>query len=182
MYYLNSYLVSETPVVRLRGFDLLVDNASDVAKQYLNEVQVEPGGTFSADGGNTTITRSGINFPAYPYMVDGINICLRALDPGYRFTTRSIITTWGNILTKNCKNKIHDHRGAQWVAIYYAQIGKIERGEVGGVLNLGEIVLEPKVGGLVMFSGDLPHLVTPYNSSTPRVSVVSNLRSSSNES
>jgi len=88
--------------------------------------------------------------------------------------------SWGNISKKNCSNSNHVHRRTNLIACYYVNISENLGGEliINGILNnlrSKPIRIKPKIGMLIIFSGNMYHQVSPYKGDDERISIVCNI-------
>jgi len=93
---------------------------------------------------------------------------------------------WANVLRDGGYNKVHNHPGAVWSAVYYVASGDPYPEPPGngnfefmdprpGNLYGGKEILAPVPGLLMMFPAWLNHYVNPYHGESERISIAFNL-------
>lgn len=113
------------------------------------------------------------------------------LDPTYKDKTKefvgSEIAYWTNINKPGSKNKVHEHRLWQYVAVYYLQAtgtGDIvfyNPNNITDSCNLfapftSTIAISPQDGDLLVFPAWLPHEVETNTSDRDRINISMNIR------
>lgn len=93
---------------------------------------------------------------------------------------------WANVLRDGGYNKVHNHPGAVWSAVYYVASGDPDPQPPGngnfefmdprpGNIHGGKEVLPPETGQMIMFPAWLYHYVNPYRGRGERISIACNL-------
>ncbi len=93
---------------------------------------------------------------------------------------------WANLLRDGGYNKVHNHPGAVWSAVYYVAGGSPRGGEEGngdfefmdprpGNIHGGKHVVKPEAGLLILFPAWLHHYVNPYRGDSERISIAFNM-------
>lgn len=113
------------------------------------------------------------------------------LDPTYKEKTKNFVGSeivyWTNINKPGSKNKVHEHRMWQYVAVYYLQAtgtGDIvfyNPNNVTDSCNLfapftSTIAITPVEGDLIVFPAWLPHEVETNTSNKDRINISMNIR------
>ena len=103
-------------------------------------------------------------------------------------------TMWAMVMRHGDSSKPHSHADANWASVYYPDVGEdIEKVHPGSgaitfvdprngfnyvpglEMAVGEFVVNPKAGQLLVFPGWLMHYVSPYKGQRPRVSIACNV-------
>ncbi len=93
---------------------------------------------------------------------------------------------WVNLLREGGYNKVHNHPGAVWSAVYYVSAGEPDPKIPGngnfefmdprpGNIHGGKEVLPPEAGTLMVFPSWLYHYVNPYFGKGERISIAFNM-------
>lgn len=108
------------------------------------------------------------------------------LQPGDEIKALPYGGAWVNLLRDGGYNKIHNHPGAVWSAVYYVATGNPDPAIPGngsfefmdprpGNIHGGKEVIQPEPGLLMMFPAWLYHYVNPYHGTGERISIAFNL-------
>lgn len=93
---------------------------------------------------------------------------------------------WVNLLRDGGYNKIHNHPGAVWSAVYYVAAGVADPSIPGngvfefmdprpGNIHGGKEVIQPEAGLLMVFPAWLYHYVNPFHGTGERISIAFNM-------
>ena len=93
---------------------------------------------------------------------------------------------WVNLLRNGAYNKVHNHPGAVWSAVYYVSLGRPDKtipdnGLIEfmdprpGNIHGGKEKIEPEDGLLIIFPSWLYHYVNPYQGEMERISIAFNI-------
>lgn len=93
---------------------------------------------------------------------------------------------WANLLRDGGYNKVHNHPGAVWSAVYYVSTGTPAAHPPGngcfefmdprpGNIHGGKEILPPEAGLLLMFPAWLYHYVNPFHGTGERISLAFNM-------
>ena len=93
---------------------------------------------------------------------------------------------WVNLLRGGGYNKVHNHPGAVWSAVYYVTDGEPDPAVPGnglfefmdprpGNIHGGKEVIRPEPGLLMMFPSWLYHYVNPHQGKSERISIAFNM-------
>ncbi|MEX2453910.1 MAG: TIGR02466 family protein [Rhodospirillaceae bacterium] len=93
---------------------------------------------------------------------------------------------WANVLREGGYNKVHNHPGAVWSAVYYVADGEPYDNLPGtglfefmdprpGNIHGGKEVIRPDAGLLMMFPSWLYHYVNPHHGKRERISIAFNM-------
>ena len=93
---------------------------------------------------------------------------------------------WVNLLRNGAYNKVHNHPGAVWSAVYYVSLGRPDKtipdnGLIEfmdprpGNIHGGKEKIEPENGLLIIFPSWLYHYVNPYQGDMERISIAFNM-------
>ena len=101
---------------------------------------------------------------------------------------------WAMVMRHGDSSKPHCHSDASWASVYYPDVGDdVEKAHPGSgaitfvdprsgflyipglEMAVGEFVVNPKAGQLLVFPGWLMHYVNPYKGQRPRVSIACNV-------
>ena len=108
------------------------------------------------------------------------------VEPGDQIVAEPYGGAWANVLRQGGYNKVHNHPGAVWSAVYYVASGDPYPEPPGngnfefmdprpGNLHGGKEILAPVPGLLMMFPAWLNHYVNPYHGDSERISIAFNL-------
>lgn len=108
------------------------------------------------------------------------------VQPGDQIVAEPYGGAWANVLRDGGYNKVHNHPGAVWSAVYYVASGNPYPDPPGngnfefmdprpGNLHGGKEILAPEPGLLMVFPAWLNHYVNPYHGESERISVAFNL-------
>lgn len=81
------------------------------------------------------------------------------------------IALWFNVLPQGARVALHDHRQADWVAVYYVRAGDPAADLVFPEL---ERRIQVEDGLCLFFPGELEHMVEEYSGTKERVSIAIN--------
>ena len=93
---------------------------------------------------------------------------------------------WANVLRDGGYNKVHNHPGSAWSAVYYVASGEPNKNLPGngnfefmdprpGNVYGGKEIVTPEPGMLMLFPSWLYHYVNPYHGDGERISIAWNL-------
>jgi uncharacterized protein (TIGR02466 family) len=101
---------------------------------------------------------------------------------------------WAMVMRDGHYSSPHTHAGAHWASVYYPDAGDAETKEHPGSgvitfmdprsgsfpmpgldMTVGEFIVSPKTGQMLIFPGWLVHYVHPYRGRRPRVSIACNV-------
>ena len=108
------------------------------------------------------------------------------VQPGDEVLAEPYGGAWANVLREGGYNKVHNHPGAVWSAVYYVASGEPYAEPPGngnfefmdprpGNVHGGKEVITPEPGLLIMFPGWLQHYVNAYYGDGERISIAWNL-------
>jgi uncharacterized protein (TIGR02466 family) len=108
------------------------------------------------------------------------------VQPGDEVLAEPYGGAWANVLREGGYNKVHNHPGAVWSAVYYVASGEPYAEPPGngnfefmdprpGNVHGGKEVITPEPGLLIMFPGWLQHYVNAYHGDGERISIAWNL-------
>ena len=94
---------------------------------------------------------------------------------------------WVNLLRDGGYNKVHNHPGAVWSAVYYVSVGELDPEPGGngdfefmdprpGNIHGSKKIIKPEAGLLIMFPSWLHHYVNPYRGGGERISIAFNMK------
>jgi uncharacterized protein (TIGR02466 family) len=104
------------------------------------------------------------------------------------------VEMWAMVMREGDYTIVHSHAGSHWASVYYADAGDADEsvypdsGEIAFVdprsayaqipgvgIGVGNFVVNPKAGQLLLFPGWLMHFVHVYRGQRPRVSLACNV-------
>jgi uncharacterized protein (TIGR02466 family) len=108
------------------------------------------------------------------------------VQPGDEIRTEPYGGSWANVLRDGGYNKVHNHPGAVWSAVYYVASGDPYPDPAGngkfefmdprpGNVHGGKEIVTPEPGLLMIFPAWLYHYVNPYHGEGERISIAWNL-------
>lgn len=108
------------------------------------------------------------------------------LQPGDEVLVEPYGGAWANVLRDGGYNKVHNHPGSAWSAVYYVASGEPHENLPGngnlefmdprpGNIYGGKEIVTPEPGMLMLFPSWLYHYVNPYHGDGERISVAWNL-------
>jgi uncharacterized protein (TIGR02466 family) len=108
------------------------------------------------------------------------------VQPGDEIHAEPYGGAWANVLREGGYNKVHNHPGAVWSAVYYVASGNPYPDPPGngafefmdprpGNVHGGKEIVMPEPGLLMVFPAWLYHYVNPHHGESERISVAFNL-------
>ena len=108
------------------------------------------------------------------------------LQPGDEVIAEPYGGAWANVVRDGGYNKVHNHPGAVWSAVYYVASGDPYKEPPGngnfefmdprpGNIYSGKEIIPPEPGTLMMFPSWLYHYVNPYHGDGERISIAWNV-------
>ena len=108
------------------------------------------------------------------------------LQPGDDVNVMPYGGAWVNLLRDGGYNKVHNHPGAVWSAVYYVAAGEPDPSVPGnglfefmdprpGNIHGGKEIIRPEAGLLMVFPAWLYHYVNPYHGKGERISIAFNM-------
>ena len=108
------------------------------------------------------------------------------VQPGDEIRAEPYGGAWANVLRDGGYNRVHNHPGAIWSAVYYVSSGDPFPDPPGngnfefmdprpGNVHGGKEIIPPEPGILMVFPAWLYHYVNPYHGEGERISVAFNL-------
>lgn len=103
------------------------------------------------------------------------------------------VMAWANVLRRGNYNRVHNHPGFSWSAVYYVNLGGEPVSEADGLIEFidprgatnmiatpgrpfdQKVRLRPRAGELILFPSWLQHYVNPYEGSDVRISIALNI-------
>lgn len=118
--------------------------------------------------------------------VQDLTASMYPLQPGDEVVAEPYGGAWANVLRDGGYNKVHNHPGAVWSAVYYIASGEPYAEPPGngnfefmdprpGNIHGGKEIVTPEPGLLMVFPAWLYHYVNPYHGDGERISVAWNL-------
>ena len=105
-----------------------------------------------------------------------------------------LLEAWANVNERGGANAAHAHGGSYWSAVYYAQVGEGDGGEIvfedprspltemhapylrlRNCLAEGSLSIRPVESQILLFPAWLRHSVTPWLGDAPRITIAVNL-------
>lgn len=108
------------------------------------------------------------------------------VQPGDEIRAEPYGGAWANVLRDGGYNKVHNHPGAVWSAVYYVATGDPypdppDNGNFEfmdprpGNVHGGKEIIPPEPGVLMLFPAWLYHYVNPYHGEGERISIAFNM-------
>ncbi len=103
------------------------------------------------------------------------------------------MVAWANVLRRGNDNRVHNHPGMSWSAVYYVTLGGeplsdadglIEPVDPRGAANMvatpgrpfdHKVRIRPRAGEIILFPSWLQHYVNPYEGGEERISIAFNV-------
>ncbi len=103
------------------------------------------------------------------------------------------VMAWANVLRRGNYNRIHNHAGFSWSAVYYVSLGGEPVSEADGLIEFVDprgavnmlatpgrpfdqkVRLRPRAGEMILFPSWLQHYVNPYEGADVRISISFNI-------
>ncbi len=103
------------------------------------------------------------------------------------------IMAWANVLRRGNYNRVQNHPGFSWSAVYYVCLGGAPASEADGLIEFVDprgganmvatpgrpfdqkLRLRPRAGELILFPSWLLHYVNPYEGTDVRISIAFNI-------
>ena len=103
------------------------------------------------------------------------------------------VMAWANVLRRGNYNRVHNHPGRSWSAVYYVTLGGEPMSDADGLIELVDprgaanmvatlgrpfdqkVRLRPRAGEMILFPSWLQHYVNPYEGNDVRISIALNI-------
>ncbi len=103
------------------------------------------------------------------------------------------VMAWANVLRRGNYNRVHNHPGFSWSAVYYVNLGGEPVSEADGLIEFVDprgaanmvatpgrpfdqkVRVRPRAGEMILFPSWLQHYVNPYEGTDVRISISFNI-------
>ena len=157
----------------------LLDKATELELEALENDDEEAGEAISNMGGfhstqNLFDDDQCETCASLAILRDAVHAAVEAADPDAVLDASRPPEAWVNVNRTGDYNLMHDHEGASWSGVYYADAGPTEAKQTSGALILTRRLEEeeedtvcycgvvPTTGMICLFPGWLPHAVLPF--------------------